>query len=132
MPNEGTMDILIRLEAFKQINGYLGSGLFTGDGKMLGGVTDVSGINFEIAGTLFHDAYLFTNNNSREAGFGYVDQFQIDTEIGIVLGKCIREQDLHFHTILVVSRTANLPMSKFLLNKVCKQLADDQRVHKKE
>lgn len=126
------MELLKKLEMFKQINGYLGSGLFSPEGKMIGGVTDVSGISFEIAGTLFHNAYLFTNNNSREAGFGYVDQFQIDTEIGIVLGKRVREGDLHFHTILVVKRTANLAMSKFLLNKVCDLITDEQKVHKKK
>lgn len=126
------MDILKKLEMFKQINGYLGSGLFTSEGKMIGGVTDVSGINFEIAGTLFHNAYLFMNNNSREAGFGYVDQFQVNTEIGVVLGKCVREKDLHFHTILVIKHSANLAMSRLLLNKLCVTLAEEQKVLKKK
>ncbi len=119
------MSIIKKLEIFQKINGYLGSGVFTSDGKMLGGITEVMGINFEIAGTLFHDSFLITNNNSQEAGFGKVEMFHLYTEKGIIVGKCFNEEGIHFHTILVVEPTANLGMAKLLLSKAIDDLKSE-------
>ena len=117
--------ILRKLEKLKNFAGYLGAGVFTPDGDMVGGVTEVSGINFEIAGSLFHDAYLVTNNNTREAGFGYTNMIQVDTDMGIIFAKCIREEGLHFHTILVVKNDANIAMAKLMLSRVVDSLRED-------
>jgi hypothetical protein len=116
------MNFLKKLELFQTLNGYLGAGVYTAEGKMLGGVTDVSGINFEIAGSLFHDTLLITDNRSKEAGFGGVNQMQINTETGTIFIKCCRDEHMHFHTILVVKKNANVAMAKIILNKVVDSL----------
>ncbi len=116
------MKFLKKLELFQGLNGYLGAGVFTPEGKMLGGVTDVSGINFEIAGSLFHDTLLITDNRSKEAGFGGVNQMQVNTESGIFFMKCFRVEEVHFHTMLVVKNNTNIAMAKVMLNKVVDEL----------
>jgi hypothetical protein len=116
------MNFLKKLEMFKDLNGYLGAGVFTPEGKMLGGVTDVSGINFEIAGSLFHDTLLITDNRSKEAGFGGVNQMQVNTETGIFFMRCLRDEKMHFHTMLVVKKNTNIAMAKVMLNKVVEAL----------
>lgn len=121
------MSILKKLENFRQLDGYLGAGVFSSDGIMLAGMTEVSGVNFEIAGKLFHDAFLFTNNNSREAGFGRIDTLQVEAELGVVLAKCCSGGEDSFHTIVVVSNETNLAMAKMLLNKVAESLKPDFR-----
>ncbi len=117
--------ILKKLEMFKELNGYLASGVFDAYGKMLAGVMEVAGLSFETAGSLFHDALLFTDNISKEAGFGPVQMVQIDTEIGIVFAKCCIEEEIHFHTLLVVKNTANIVMSKHMLTKMVDTLKEE-------
>ena len=111
------MSIVEKLEKLQEITGYLGAALFTPEGKMLGGITEVAGINFEIAGSLFHDLFLITQNKSREAGFGAADTILLYTKNGIILGQCFRQKDVHFHTIIALDMNANVAMAKLLLNK---------------
>jgi hypothetical protein len=121
------MAILKKLELFRKVKGYLGAGVFTYEGKMLGGVTEISGINFEIAGTLFHEALIIIDNRSKEVGFGGIEMMQVNTEKGIVLGKCYNdaEANIHYHTILVLENDANVAMARLILNKVVEELKEE-------
>lgn len=119
------MSILKKLESFQRLDGYLGAGVFSYDGRMLAGVTEVSGVSFEIAGKLFHDAFLIVNNNSREAGFGRIDMLQMDAEIGTVLAKSCVDVDNPFHILLVMNRDANIARAKLELNKVTESLKEE-------
>ncbi len=116
------MSILKKLELFQRLDGYLGAGVFSADGRMLAGVTDVSGISFEIAGKLFHDVFLIANNNSREAGFGPIDFLQMDAKVGTVLTRSCMDVDQPFHLILVIKHSANIARAKLKLNKVTESL----------
>jgi len=89
---------------------------------MLGGITEVSGVNFEIAGTLFHDAYLFLKDNSIESGFGKAKMFRVDTEKGIIIGKCFEEGKIHFHTILVIQTDTDMKTAISVLDNVIQAL----------
>jgi hypothetical protein len=119
------MAILKKLELFRELNGYLGAGVFDAYGKMLGGVTEIAGVSFETAGSLFHDAFLFTRTISIEAGFGLTHSFQVNTETGIVFVKCYHEDEIHFHTILVVKHNTNIAMAKHMLTKVTFSLREE-------
>lgn len=111
------MSILEKIEALQEINGYLGAAVFTPEGKMLAGITDVAGIDFQVAGSLFHDLFLITQNKSKEAGFGTTDIILLYTENGIIIGRCFNQEDIHFHTILALDSQANIAMAKIVLNK---------------
>ena len=119
------MSILSKFENFKQLKGYLGAGVFSMDGKMLGGITEVSGINFEIAGARIHDAFVFMNNNTKESGFGKVEMLQAKTERGTILCRYLQEEDISFYTILVVQRDANLGMARLMLERVSNTLKEE-------
>lgn len=111
------MSIVEKFEKLQEITGYLGAAVFTPEGKMLGGITEVAGINFEIAGSLFHDLFLITQNKSQEAGFGTTETILLYTKSGIILGQCFKQRDIHFHTIIALDTQANVAMAKLLLNK---------------
>lgn len=119
------MSILKKLEMFRGVTGYLGAGVFTPEGKMLAGVTDISGISFEIAGSYFHESFVIIDNKSREVGFGYVSTLQADTDLGVVFGKCFKTDDAHFHIILVIQSDANVAMAKLMLTRVGEALEED-------
>jgi roadblock/LC7 domain-containing protein len=113
------------LEKLQEVPGYLGAGVFSSDGRMLGGVTEVSGLSFEIGGKLFHDAFLMLNNNSREAGFGRIDLMQVHTETALVLVNCCNDGKNHFHTILVMRTGGNVAAAKLKLEKVVEELKQE-------
>lgn len=117
--------ILKRLEKLQEVPGYLGAGVFSSDGRMLGGVTEISGLSFEIGGKLFHDAFLMLNNNSREAGFGCINLLQVHTETAIVLVKCCLDSKNQFHTFLVIQTGGNVEMAKAVLEKVAVELKQE-------
>jgi hypothetical protein len=119
------MSIVEKIEKLQDINGYLGAAVFSPEGKMLGGVTEVARINFETAGSLFHDLFLITQNQSREAGFGNTDTILLYTNNGIILGQCFNQRDVHFHTILALETQANVAMAKLILNKTMVTLEEE-------
>lgn len=118
------MSILKKLESLQGIPGYLGAGVFSPEGKMLGGVTEIAGISFEIAGKLFHESFLITENRSRESGFGLIRMMQINADMGTVFIKCCREEDMHFHLITVVKSDSNFAMAKMLIDRALDALKE--------
>lgn len=104
------------------MKGYLGAAVFSSEGKILGGVTDVSGINFEISGNLFHNILLIVKNICCEAGFGNTDILQVYTDLGIILGKYCSSEKTKFNIILVIQKSADIKEAKLLLDKVKEDL----------
>lgn len=119
---EVAMAIKEVLKVLEDVNGYLGSGVFTPQGEMLEGSTEVSGISFEQSGSLIHDMLNNAKGLINEAGFGNMHMLQIYTDMGIVFAVCHVNGDLHFHTILVLNNTGNVAMGKIKLEKVVQAL----------
>lgn len=116
------MAIKDHLALFSDVGGYLGCGVFTPQGEMLEGSTDISGIHFETAGSMIHDMLLNAKKISEQSGFGNCDMIQLDTEMGQILAKCFNDGKIHYHTVLVIKRDGNVAMAKMKLKKVVEQL----------
>jgi DNA-binding response OmpR family regulator len=116
------MAIKDHLKLFGDIGGYLGSGVFTPQGEMLEGTTEISGIHFETAGSMIHDMLLNAKKVSETSGFGNCDMLQLDTEMGIILAKCFNDGKIHFHTVLVIKKDGNVAMAKIAMKKVVELL----------
>ena len=114
-----------KLSILKEVNGYLGAGVFTPQGEMLEGASDISGIKFEEAGALIHDTLKNSKAMSKEIGFGILDMIQLHTPAGIVFAKCCQERNLHFHTILVIKTDGNITMARLKLNQVVELLMEE-------
>ncbi len=114
-----------KLDMLKEINGYLGSGVFTPQGEMLEGTSDISGIRFEEAGSLIHDALKDSKSMADHIGFGNLNLLQLYTQLGIVFAKCYNQGNLHFHTILVIKNDGNIAMARLKLNKVVDALISE-------
>lgn len=119
------MAIKEKMNVLTDVNGYLGAGVFTPQGEMLEGVTDVSGIHFETAGSQVHDTLLNAKKMSAEAGFGDSDMIQIDTEMGIVFCKCFNDGKVHFHTVLVIKNDGNIAMAKMKMKKFIEDVVSE-------
>lgn len=113
------------LNTLKEVSGYLGAGVFTPQGEMLEGTADISGIQFEEAGSLIHDALKDSKSMAGEIGFGNLDLLQLYTQLGIVFAKCYNQGNLHFHTILMIKNDGNIAMARLKLNKVVEALISE-------
>jgi roadblock/LC7 domain-containing protein len=119
------MPITESLNMLKEVNGYLGAGVFTPQGEMLEGVSDISGIHFAEAGSLIHDTLKDSKAMVKHVGFGNLEMIQLYTEMGIIFAVCYQEDKIHFHTILVIKNDGNVAMAKLKLKKVVEALKVD-------
>lgn len=110
------------LKQLTEVKGYLGAGVFTPQGELLEGTTEISGIHFEQAGSLIHDALSDSKRMCGEIGFGNLDMLQLYTEMGIIFASCYDDGNMHFHTILVIKTDGNIAMAKLKLKKVVEAL----------
>ncbi len=110
------------LAVLEDVSGYMGSGVFTPQGEMLEGSSEVSGISFEQSGSLVHDILNKSKNLTSEAGFGDMHMIQLYTDMGIIFAVCHSENDQHFHTILVINNNGNVAMGKLKMEKVVNAL----------
>lgn len=116
------MPIAKVLNFLKDVNGYLGSGVFTPQGEMLEGTADISGIHFEEAGSLIHDTLKNAKETAKQVGFGGLEMIQLYTQMGIILAVCHADEKLHFHTILIIKPDGNVAMAKLKLKKAVEAL----------
>jgi roadblock/LC7 domain-containing protein len=114
-----------KLSILKEVNGYLGAGVFTPQGEILEGASDISDIQFEEAGALIHDTLKNSKAMAKEIGFGNLDMIQLYTPVGIVFAKCHQEGNSHFHTILVIKTDGNITMARLKLNQVVELLVEE-------
>lgn len=115
---ENTVAVNEILKELTDVKGYLGAGVFTPQGELLEGTSEISGIHFEQAGSLIHDALSDAKRMTREIGFGNLDMLQFYSEMGIIFAVCFEEGGMHFHTILVIKTDGNIAMAKLKLKKV--------------
>ena len=93
---------------------------------MLGGVTEVLELNFQIAGTLFNNISIIAANLSREAGFGLIDLIQMNSEKGVILCKTFSVGAGSLSMVLVIEKNANITLAKHHLEKVCAEIQRNQ------
>lgn len=114
--------IIRNLEDLKQINGYLGAGIFDHKGKMIAGVLEVSGVNFETAGKLLQKMLEHVKKLIEKAGFGSTAMIQLDTQIGIILCKDLNLKNNCCSLVLVIKKDSNIGYTKLKLNQVAENL----------
>lgn len=112
------------LKTLKDVNGYIGAGVFTPQGEILGGSTELSGIQFEEAGLLCHDTLSNSKSMSIQVGFGNLDMIQLYSEMGIIFAKCYDDGKLHFHTILMIKNDGNVAIARLRLNSAVEALKE--------
>ncbi len=98
------------------------AGVFTSQGEILGGSTEISGIHFEEANSVIHEVLSNSKKMAKNVGFGILDMIQLYSEKGIIFAKCYDDGKLHFHTILVIKIDGNIAMAKLKLNKTVEAL----------
>ena len=125
------------LQQFGQIEGYLGSAVFSPTGEPL--ATHIAGGNLNMAqiGVLANNALLNAQKASLEMGAGRGQMLHIVGESAHILARCVNEGKdpvksepgkAHYHTILVLANDNAIGMAKMRLNQISESLAAELRV----
>lgn len=85
---------------------------------MVGGVTEVMGMNFEIAGTLFNNIFIIAKNLGKESGFGAIDLVRLNSEKGVILCRTFYIKGEQFSVVLVIEKKSNITLAKLKLEKI--------------
>ena len=119
------MAILEKLKAFEDVKGYLGAGLFSPEGELIDGTSDISGLKMELIGTLLNDVLLEAQEMTEKAGFGASNFIQVNSDMGMLFAKCFNSNGKHFHTVLFVKPEGNVAMAKMKLQSVVDSLVEE-------
>ena len=114
-----------KLAQLRDISGYLAAGVFTPQGELLDGESEISGIDFKLAGSLVNDNMLNARAMTLEAGLGETSMIQLDTHVGCVFCKCYNDGKRHFHTVLLIKNDGNVAMAKVKLVKTVEELVNE-------
>ncbi len=119
------MAISEKLKALEDVRGFVGAGVFTPSGEMLDGNAEISGLKMEVIGSLLNDVLLEAQEMTEKAGFGHSDFIQINSDMGMMLAKCTKVGDIHFHTVIFLKSDGNVAMAKMKLTSVCEALVEE-------
>jgi len=119
------MAIKDKLAMFEDVKGYIGSGVFSPEGEMIEGTTEISGIQQEILGSLLNDVLLAAREMTEKGGFGKADFVQINSDMGLLLAKCVNTGDKHYHVTLFLKPDGNVAMAKMKLKSVSEALLEE-------
>lgn len=123
---EVAMAIKDKLAGFEEVKGYLGCGVFSPEGEMIEGTSQISGLHQEVLGSLLNDVLLAAQEMTDKGGFGHSDFIQINSDMGVLLAKCNGNVDgKHYHVTLFLKPDGNVAMGKMKLKATTEALAED-------
>lgn len=100
--------------------------MFTPEGEMLEGTSQISGLHQEVLGSLLNDVLLAAQTMTDKGGFGKSDFIQINSDMGMLLAKCNgNAEGKHYHVTLFLKPEGNVAMGKMKLKAVVDALAEE-------
>ncbi len=129
------MAITDHLEAFEDINGFLGAAVFTAQGEMLDGMAKGK-LDIKTVGMFANNALLNAQKATDQMGVGRGNFVQIRAPKAFVIMRCLNEATdfaatkagkAHFHTVVVMDPEGNTAMASMILDKIQEKIADEIR-----
>ncbi len=111
------------LDEFKEINGYLASGImdFTGEVLAMHATSDKTPL--EAAGASFNDIFRSAHAASEKLGLEACRSLVVTTPKGLIVMACSGvESAAHFHLIAVLGEGGNQALARVTMDKVIPQI----------
>ncbi len=119
------MAIEEKLERFKEIEGFMGVGVFSKDGELLAAGKD-SMLEMDMLGALVADMVSNAQKTSKELGLGGSNEIDIATEEGAnIFVRTFSNEKVNFSLILICEKKAQIGIIRLRLNQVLSTLAED-------
>jgi predicted regulator of Ras-like GTPase activity (Roadblock/LC7/MglB family) len=130
------MDVQKKLSRLAEIDGFLGTALFSAEGRLLA-KCEPSDLDLKLVASLANSALINAQKTAIDMGFGRCQFTYIHTEKALILARCLNEGrnplraepgKCHIHLILLVDNPDSLGIAKLEINKVIESLAEDFRM----
>ncbi|MGR0481293.1 MAG: roadblock/LC7 domain-containing protein [Candidatus Electronema sp. V4] len=130
------MDVQKKLARLAEIDGFLGTALFSAEGRLLAKCEPFD-LDLKLVASLANSLLVHSQKTSLDMGFGRCQFTYIHTEKALVLARCLNEGrnplraepgKCHIHLILLFDNPDSLGIAKLEINKVIQSLAEDFRM----
>ena len=119
------MAIEEKLGRFKEIEGFMGVGVFSKDGELLAAGKD-SVLEMDMLGALVANMVSNAQKTSEELGLGGSDEIDIVTKEGAnIFVRCFSNEKVNFTLILICEKKAQIGIIRLRLNQVLSTIAED-------
>jgi predicted regulator of Ras-like GTPase activity (Roadblock/LC7/MglB family) len=129
------MAIKDTLDAFREINGFWGVGVFNSQGEILDSLVNKE-IDMASIGMFANNALLNAQKATGEMGVGRGNLVQIRAPQAFVIMRCLNEATdfaatksgkAHFHTVVVLDPEGNVAMARSVLESALEKIAEELR-----
>jgi predicted regulator of Ras-like GTPase activity (Roadblock/LC7/MglB family) len=130
------MDVQKKLSQLAAIDGFLGTALFSAEGRLLAKCEPFD-LDLKLVASLANRALVNAQKTAIDMGFGRCQFTYIHTEKALILLRCLNEGrnplraepgKCHIHLVLLVDNPDSLGIAKLEINKVIESLAEDFRM----
>lgn len=130
------MDVQKKLARLAEIDGFLGTALFSAEGRLLAKCEPFD-LDLKLVASLANNLLVHAQKTSLDMGFGRCQFTYIHTEKALILARCLNEGrnplraepgKCHIHLILLFDNPDSLGIAKLEINKVIQSLAEDFRM----
>ncbi len=130
------MDVQKKLARLAEIDGFLGTALFSAEGRLLAKCEPFD-LDLKLVASLANNLLVHAQKTSLDMGFGRCQFTYIHTEKALVLARCLNEGRnplraepgrCHIHLILLFDNPDSLGIAKLEISKVIESLAEDFRM----
>lgn len=130
------MDVQKKLARLAEIDGFLGTALFSAEGRLLAKCEPFD-LDLKLVASLANNLLVHAQKTSLDMGFGRCKFTYIHTEKALVLARCLNEGrnplraepgKCHIHLILLFDNPDSLGIAKLEISKVIESLAEDFRM----
>ena len=130
------MDVQKKLARLAEIDGFLGTALFSAEGRLLAKCEPFD-LDLKLVASLANSLLVHSQKTSLDMGFGRCQFTYIHTEKALVLARCLNEGrnplraepgKCHIHLILLFDNPDSLGIAKLEISRVIESLAEDFRM----
>jgi predicted regulator of Ras-like GTPase activity (Roadblock/LC7/MglB family) len=116
---EKMMNLESLLEELQGVRGYLGSGLFTYTGDLLGSQSTQASLDLAMTGAKFNDVFRQAHAIAGDLGLEACSEMVITAPLGVVLMKCSGvDAPAHIHAMVVLKVDGNRALAEMGLRKI--------------
>lgn len=130
------MDVQKKLSQLAEIDGFLGTALFSADGRLLAKCEPFD-IDLKLIASLANNLLINAQKTALDMGFGTCPLTCVHTEKALILLRCLNEGKnplraepgkAHIHLVLLVDNPASFGIARLEINRVIESLAEDFRL----
>lgn len=130
------MDVQKKLSQLAEIDGFLGTALFSAEGRLLAKCEPFD-IDLKLIAALANNILINAHKTAIDMGFGRCPFACVQTEKALILLRCLNEGTnplraepgkAHIHLVLLLDNPDSFGIARLEINRVIKSLAEDFRM----